>query len=280
LLDGDCSSGCDCPSPPSGAGLGPVSLPCVAISPASPASPASPSSPSSPSSPASPSPTPTPTPSPAGCSGYQCTFQCNGPSNSWVVALNGCNIDMGCFCVAPASPCTIVNDGQITNNNCGGMGIMSIQDTKDPNEIEFRLNLVENNSKNRSYSVVQNNNAELMSISKSKDITIYNQDSSNSFIITSKPVSQEISPINKIENKNQIGNIQIPKNEHIPFTPVNLNVAINIDMNFSKSVKITIPKEDEVISLGENIRKLDEIKQKLVFDKIPKNEKINSPLTE
>lgn len=160
------------------------------------------------------------------------------------------------------------------------MGIMSIQDTKDPNEIEFRLNLVENNSKNRSYSVVQNNNAELMSISKSKDITIYNQDSSNSFIITSKPVSQEISPINKIENKNQIGNIQIPKNEHIPFTPVNLNVAINIDMNFSKSVKITIPKEDEVISLGENIRKLDEIKQKLVFDKIPKNEKINSPLTE
>jgi hypothetical protein len=35
-----------------------------------------------------------------------------------------------------------------------------------------------------------------------------------------------------------------------------------------------------VISLGENIRKLDEIKQKLVFDKIPKNEKINSPLTE
>jgi hypothetical protein len=99
--------------------------------------------------------------------------------------------------------------------------------------------------------------------------------SSNSFIITSKPVSQEISLINKIENKNQIGNIQIPKNEHIPFTPVNLNVAINIDMNFSKSVKITIPKEDEVISLGENIRKLDEIKQKLVFDKIPKTEKIN-----
>ena len=160
------------------------------------------------------------------------------------------------------------------------MGILSTQDIKDPNEIEFRLNLVENNSKNRSYSVVQNNNAELMNVSKSKDITIYNQDSSNSFIVTSKPISQEISPINKIQNKNQINNIQIPRNEHIPFTPVNLNVAVNIDMNFSKSVKITIPKEDEVISLGENIRKLDEIKQKLVFDKIPKNEKINSPLTE
>jgi len=192
----------------------------------------------------------------------------------------------GCYPTPPYEPCGPANYGSETTGGCAPteaplpMNSMSAQDTKDPNEIEFRLNLVENNSKNRSYNVIQNNNAELMSISKSKDITIYNQDSSNSFIITSKPVSQEISPINKIENKNQIGNIQIPKNEHIPFTPVNLNVAINIDMNFSKSVKITIPKEDEVISLGENIRKLDEIKQKLVFDKIPKNEKINSPLTE
>lgn len=196
------------------------------------------------------------------------------------------NGEFGCTCDSPLIPAG--PDGTIqsmpcygpTPNNPGGFNVLALR-TNYPNEIEFHMNMVDQSLKNRNISVLSNPHDQIMSIIKGNNIAIIDDHIGHNIVVTAKPASQEIVKTNpRNEQSGQISNIEIPKDENVTFTPINMSVAMNPDINFSKSVKITIPKEEKKIEIGDNIKKLDEIKQKLVFDKIPKSEKINSPLSE
>ena len=188
-----------------------------------------------------------------------------------MIFTNACGdapIEGGCRCPTESAPSGPCQNNQTVALGCvptGGGGGQPFA----PQNHDIVSKLTINNNRNKYLDENDNSN-----------ITIIEDKNNKSLIITEKPKTEELKIINH-NNRNNMITIKKEKNdEYVNFTPINLGLKDDINFDITKPVDIQIDVPKEETNIGDNIRKLEEIKKKLSFDQIPKEEKINSPLSE